>query len=115
MSFDHFEKKLTIEDSFQNEIFSLFYSNKYRLISRTSRGFLPISYTYRDTDQKLINWKIGNYQEDFLYDTKGRLIEIQRFNDLSSIKYSYGHGEQVRILFHPENQIKVFLFVFLSR
>jgi hypothetical protein len=73
----------------------MFYSNKYRLISRNTRSFLPISYTYRDNDQKLVSWKIGPYYEEFLYDTRGRLIEIQRFNDLSSIKYSYGQGEQV--------------------
>jgi len=97
MSFDHFEKKLIIQDYKQNEILSMFYSNKYRLISRNSRTFLPISYTYRDNDQKLLNWKIGSYYEEFLYDIRGRLIEIQRFNELSSIKYSYGHGEYVRI------------------
>lgn len=96
MSFDHFENKLLIQDSKQNEILSMFYSTKYRLISRNSPGFVPITYTYRDNDQKLLTWKIGSYYEEFLYDTKGRLIEIQRFNDLSSIKYSYGHGEQVR-------------------
>jgi len=97
MSFDHFENKLIIQDYQQNEILSMFYSNKYRLISRNSRGFLPISYTYRDNDQKLLNWKIGAYYEEFLYDTRGRLIEIQRFNELSSIKYSYGLGEQVSL------------------
>lgn len=96
MSFDPFEKKLTIQDSSSNELYSLFYSSKHRLISRQSRDFQTISYTYRDFDQKLINWKLGPYQEEFLYDTQGRLIEIQRSNDLSSIKYSYGHGEQVK-------------------
>ncbi|CAF4418936.1 unnamed protein product, partial [Adineta steineri] len=48
-------------------------------------------------DQKLSSWKIGSYYEEFLYDTKGRLIEIQRSNELASIKYSYGHGEQVSL------------------
>jgi hypothetical protein len=98
MSFDHFENKLIIQDYKQNEILSMFYSNKYRLISRNSRGFLPITYTYRDNDQKLLSWKIGSYYEEFLYDTRGRLIEIQRFNELSSIKYSYGNGEQVNLI-----------------
>jgi hypothetical protein len=56
-----------------------------------------MSYTYREHDQKLASWKIGAYYEEFLYDTRGRLIEIQRFNDLASIKYSYGHGEQVSV------------------
>jgi hypothetical protein len=97
MSFDHFDNKLSIQDYKQNEILSMFYSNKYRLISRNTRGFLPISYSYRDNDQKLLSWKIGPYYEEFLYDTRGRLIEIQRFNELSSIKYSYGQGEQVSL------------------
>lgn len=97
MSFDPFEKKLTIQDSSSNELYSLFYSSKHRLISRQTQGFQSISYTYRDFDQKLTNWKLGPYQEEFLYDTQGRLIEIQRSNDLSSIKYSYGHGEQVKL------------------
>ncbi|UJR35679.1 hypothetical protein I4U23_028429 [Adineta vaga] len=94
MSFDPFERKLIIQDYKQNELLTMFYSNKHRLISMNSRGFLPISYTYRDSDQKLSSWKIGSYYEEFLYDTRGRLIEIQRFNDLASIKYSYGSGEQ---------------------
>jgi hypothetical protein len=98
MSFDHFDNKLIIQDYKQNEILSMFYSNKYRLISRNTRSFLPISYTYRDNDQKLLTWKIGSYHEEFLYDTRGRLIEIQRFNELSSIKYSYGQGEQVSLI-----------------
>lgn len=97
MSFDHFENKLIIQDYQQKEILSMSYSTKYRLISGNSRSFLPITYTYRDNDQKLLSWKIGSYYEEFLYDTRGRLIEIQRFNELSSIKYSYGQGEQVRI------------------
>ncbi|CAF0873274.1 unnamed protein product [Rotaria sordida] len=94
MLFDHFEKKLIIQDYKQNEILTMMYSDKYRLKSINTRGFLPISYTYKDNDQKLSSWKIGLYYEEFLYDTRGRLIEIQRFNDLASIKYSYGNGEQ---------------------
>ena len=94
MSFDHFEKKLILQDYKQNELLTMFYSNKHRLLSRNTRGFLSISYTYRETDQKLSSWKLGPYSEEFLYDTRGRLIEIQRSNDLSSIKYSYGQGEQ---------------------
>ncbi|CAF2784978.1 unnamed protein product [Rotaria sp. Silwood2] len=93
MLFDHFEKKLIIQDYKQNEILTMIYSDKYRLKSINTRGFLPITYTYKDNDQKLSSWKIGSYYEEFLYDTRGRLIEIQRFNDLASIKYSYGHGE----------------------
>ncbi|CAM4869415.1 unnamed protein product [Rotaria socialis] len=94
MLFDHSENKLIIQDYKQNEILTMIYSDKYRLQSINTKGFLPISYTYKDNDQKLSSWKIGSYYEEFLYDTRGRLIEIQRFNDLSSIKYSYGHGEQ---------------------
>ncbi|CAF4023410.1 unnamed protein product, partial [Adineta steineri] len=94
ISFDHFERKFVLEDYKQNEILTMTYSDKYRLIQINSRGFLPIIYTYRDNDQKLSSWKIGSYYEEFLYDTKGRLIEIQRSNELASIKYSYGHGEQ---------------------
>jgi hypothetical protein len=95
MSFDHFEKKLTIQDHKLNEILTMIYSDKYRLISMNAKGFLPITYSYRDNDQKLSSWKIGSYYEEFLYDMRGRLIEIQRFNELASIKYSYGFGEQV--------------------
>ena len=95
MSFDHYERKLMIQDSKRTEILTMIYSDKYRLTSINARGFLPVSYTYRDNDQKLSSWKIGSYYEEFLYDTRGRLIEIQRFNDLASIKYSYGTGEQV--------------------
>ena len=73
----------------------MIYSNKYYLTVMNTREFLPISYTYRNNDRKLSSWKIGSYYEKFLYDTRGRLIEIQRFNQLASIKYSYGHGEQV--------------------
>src|SRR5579871_4958768 len=98
MLFDHLEKKLIIQDYKQNEILTMFYSDKYRLISINPRGFLPITYTYRDNDQKLSSWKIGSYYEEFLYDTRGRLIEIQRFNELASIKYSYGQGEQVGLI-----------------
>jgi hypothetical protein len=97
MSFDHFERKLIIHDYKQNEILTMSYSDKYRLISINARGFLPISYTYRENDQKLSSWKIGSYYEEFLYDMRGRLIEIQRFNELASIKYSYGQGEQVSL------------------
>ncbi len=53
MSFDHFERKLIIQDYKQNEILTMIYSDKYRLISINARGFLAISYTYRDNDQKL--------------------------------------------------------------
>lgn len=95
MSFDHFEKKLIIQDSKHKEILTMFYSDRYRLVSINTRGFLPISYTYRDNDQNLASWKMGSYYEEFLYDTRGRLIEIQRFSELASIKYSYGQGEQV--------------------
>ena len=98
MSFDHFERKLLVQDYKHNEIFTLIYSDKYRVVSINARGFLPISYTYRDLDQKLSSWKIGSYYEEFLYDTRGRLIEIQRFNELASTKYSYGHGEQVSVV-----------------
>lgn len=97
MSFDHFEKKLIIQDFKHNDILTMFYSPKHRLLSRNTRGFLPMTYTYRENDQKLSSWKLGPYSEEFLYDTRGRLIEIQRPNDLSSIKYSYGQGEQVNI------------------
>lgn len=95
MSFDRFERKLLVQDAKQSELISMIYSDKFRLISINGRGFLPISFHYRDNDEKLSSWKIGSYSEEFLYDTRGRLIEIQRFNDLSSIKFSYGHGEQV--------------------
>ena len=96
MSFDHFERKLLVQDHKFNEIFTMLYTDKYRLASINARGFLPLSYSYREHDQKLASWKIGSYYEEFLYDRRGRLIEIQRFNDLASIKYSYGHGEQVK-------------------
>ncbi|CAF1592934.1 unnamed protein product, partial [Adineta ricciae] len=94
MLFDPFERKLIIQDYKQNELLTMTYSDKYRLMSINSRGFLPVTYTYRDSDQKLSSWQVGSYYEEFLYDTRGRLIEIQRFNDLASIKYSYGSGEQ---------------------
>jgi hypothetical protein len=97
MSFDHFERRLLIQDYKQNEILSMIYSEKYRLLAVNARAFLPISYTYRESDQRLSSWKVGSYHEEFLYDTRGRLIEIQRFNDLASIKYSYGQGEQVKL------------------
>lgn len=103
MLYDHFENKLIVQDYKQNEIFTMIHSNKYRLKSINTKGFLSISYAYKDNDQKLSSWEIGSYYEEFLYDTRGRLIEIQRSNDLASIKYSYGNGEQVSFIVYKSS------------
>lgn len=96
MSFDRSERKLFVQDAKENEVVSLTYSDKFRLVSINRRGFVPVVFSYREADGKLSSWKFGGYTEEFVYDTRGRLIEIQRFEDLSSIKFSYGLGEQVR-------------------
>jgi YD repeat-containing protein len=88
------EKTEIYENEDSKEIFRVQYNELGLPINFITSGFSNTNLNY-DSNGRLISWRRGNkLKEEYVYDLKGRLIEV-KYNNGDSLKYSYADGTLV--------------------
>lgn len=115
IEFNKLEKIETYINGDSKELFRVQYNDLNLPISFSSFSLLTTSLTY-DNNGRLLSWKRGNnkLKEEYVYDLKGRLIEI-KYNNGDSLKYSYAEGIMVSFeIFKNINFVNYFYIYYLS-
>ena len=109
IEYNKLEKSEIYENGGSKEIFRVQYNELGLPINFVTSGLSSTNLNY-DTNGRLVSWKRGNkLKEEYVYDLKGRLIEV-KYNNGDSLKYSYADGTLVNYSFFEFYKILIFTF-----